>query len=165
MSEIKEEHLEFIIETLKNSTGSIGFHQLSNIVEAETNNKFIVFSLLERLEQMELIDNQFMQSTKLTNKGWDFKSFQSLRNKSASEEISRKLNLENLELQNENLKFQNSIQDKQIEINNLTIENLRLQNKQLKKYIFYSIVGFISGAILTNFNGFYIFLKTFFIKM
>jgi hypothetical protein len=60
------------------------------------------------------------------------------------------LQVENLKLQNDNLKYQNSLRTQQSEIDRLTIENLKLQNKQLRRYIFYSIIGFVAGAFLSK---------------
>jgi hypothetical protein len=36
------------------------------------------------------------------------------------------------------------------EIDRLTKENLELQNRQLKRYILYSVIAFILGALITN---------------
>lgn len=36
------------------------------------------------------------------------------------------------------------------EIDRLTKENLELQNQQLKRYILYSVIAFILGALITN---------------
>lgn len=46
-------------------------------------------------------------------------------------------------LEFDNLKLQN-------EVSELTKINLSLQNKHLKRYILYSLISFIAGAILTN---------------
>ena len=45
---------------------------------------------------------------------------------------------------------ENSLRDQERQVRELTVENLKLQNKQLKRFIIYSIIAFISGAILTN---------------
>ncbi|WP_437397577.1 hypothetical protein [Flagellimonas lutimaris] len=48
------------------------------------------------------------------------------------------------------LEKQNITKAKDDEIRNLTAKNLLLQNKQMKRAVFYSIIGFIAGAIITN---------------
>lgn len=57
---------------------------------------------------------------------------------------------ENLRLQNEQLRYQNQIHSKEIEIRELTSENLRLQNRQLKNKILYAIIGGVIGFLLSN---------------
>ena len=64
---------------------------------------------------------------------------------------------ENLELSL--LKYQNDIKDKEREIIDLTDKNLRLQNKQMKRTVLYSIIGFLSGVIVTNLKDILILLN------
>lgn len=40
-----------------------------------------------------------------------------------------------------------------IKVAELNAENLKLQNRQLKRYVWYSIIGFIAGAAITNVKG------------
>lgn len=56
----------------------------------------------------------------------------------------------------DSLKESNAMQNS---IQQLTTENLRLQNRQMKRSILYSIIGFISGAILTNYKELWDWLK------
>lgn len=56
----------------------------------------------------------------------------------------------------DSLKENNAIQNT---IQQLTTENLRLQNRQMKRSILYSIIGFISGAVLTNYKELWDWLK------
>lgn len=58
----------------------------------------------------------------------------------------------------DSLKESNAMQNS---IQQLTTENLRLQNRQMKRSILYSIIGFISGAILTNYKELWDWLKAF----
>jgi len=73
--------------------------------------------------------------------------------------LRQSLEVENLKLQNDSIKHKNSIREKQTEIDSLTIENLKLQNKQLKRYVLYSIIGFIFGLIVTEFQNILTYLK------
>jgi len=38
----------------------------------------------------------------------------------------------------------------QKEVSLLTVENLKLQNRQMKRYVLYSIVGFVMGIVASN---------------
>lgn len=60
------------------------------------------------------------------------------------------LEVENLKLQKESAEHSITLRQKDDEIKSLTIENLILQNRQLKRYVLYSSVSFILGAVLTN---------------
>lgn len=73
--------------------------------------------------------------------------------------VRQNLEVENLKLQNESFKYENSIRDKQQEIDKLTIENLKLQNRQLKRYILYSVIGVIFGIVISEYKEILIFLK------
>lgn len=42
------------------------------------------------------------------------------------------------------------IRNKEKEIRVLTISNLKLQNKHLSRYIFYSIISFVLGVVISN---------------
>ena len=48
------------------------------------------------------------------------------------------------------IKKQDRLDGLEIKIKELTIKNLELENKQLKRYVLYSIISFIAGAIITN---------------
>ncbi len=54
---------------------------------------------------------------------------------------------------------ENDRQEMQYEIDRLTIKNLKLQNKDLKRKVWFGIIGFIAGAILTNLKDILILLK------
>jgi hypothetical protein len=64
--------------------------------------------------------------------------------------IKQNLEVENLKLQNESIKYQKSIRDNHEKINDLTMLNLKLQNRQLKRYILYSFIGFFGGVLFSN---------------
>jgi hypothetical protein len=64
--------------------------------------------------------------------------------------IKANLEIENLKLQKESAEYSKTLRKKEVEIRELTSSNLILQNKQLRRYILYSIISFISGAVLTN---------------
>lgn len=74
--------------------------------------------------------------------------------------LRESLEVDNLRLQNESIKYQNSLRNKQTIIDRLTIDNLQLQNKQLKRYILYSIIGFIFGAFLSNYTQIWTMIKS-----
>jgi hypothetical protein len=57
------------------------------------------------------------------------------------------------------LSKKDSEENSELEIQRLTIENLKLQNKQLKRTVLYSIIGFIMGGIITNLKDILILLK------
>ncbi|CAM4006806.1 hypothetical protein FLSI110296_08845 [Flavobacterium sinopsychrotolerans] len=48
------------------------------------------------------------------------------------------------------LKEENRVEELDLKIKELTAINLNLQNKQLKRYILYSVISFVLGAISTN---------------
>lgn len=74
------------------------------------------------------------------------------------------LELDNLKLQKEGAEYLKSIRKKDEEIKNLTTENLILQNTQLKRYIKYSVISFLCGAIITNIKDILNLLKIYFLK-
>jgi len=82
----------------------------------------------------------------------------------AESRLIEKENLEkiNLELQNENLKYSQSLRKQKEKISQLTSENLKLENKQLRRNVLYSIIAFILGAILTNYKDILIYLNKYF---
>ncbi|RZK47875.1 MAG: hypothetical protein EOO99_12050 [Pedobacter sp.] len=150
MDKKTEEHLEFVLRKLKAGTGSYNINRLRLNLRQE-GYEYRADFLAERLKGMELIeikDNEI----KLTQKGWEFDDFETVRNEKNKEQLSKHLSVENLQLQNENLNYANSLKDQQAIINGLTIENLTLQNRQLRRQILFSIIGFIAGAILTNYK-------------
>ena len=48
------------------------------------------------------------------------------------------------------LEEENRVEELDLKIKELTAINLNLQNKQLKRYILYSVISFVLGAISTN---------------
>ncbi|REH50595.1 hypothetical protein C7448_104207 [Tenacibaculum gallaicum] len=148
--ERQEAALQLIVHTLKDRSGRMDFYRLERELHRSGHTYFEPAFLADRLQQLELAEYTPLQSIKLTQKGWDFTTFYDLRMESNKENETQYLTTENLKLQNENLKHQNSVVEKQSEIDNLTIENLKLQNTQLKRYIIYSVIAFVAGAILTN---------------
>jgi hypothetical protein len=57
------------------------------------------------------------------------------------------------------LKTKEVNENSELEIQRLTIENLQLQNRQLKRTVLYSIICFIMGGIVTNLKDILILLK------
>ncbi|WP_159018037.1 hypothetical protein [Algibacter sp. L3A6] len=51
---------------------------------------------------------------------------------------------------NESYEIEKERQEQKDEIDRLTKVNLELQNKQMKRYVVYSIIAFVLGAIITN---------------
>jgi hypothetical protein len=75
---------------------------------------------------------------KLTEKGKD------ILNKGGIENFNKKIEkTENLE----------------IKIKELTVKNLELENKHFKRYVLYSIISFIAGALVTNIEDILILLN------
>ena len=66
------------------------------------------------------------------------------------QQTDRKLETENLRLQNESLEYQATLRKQEAEIRSLTESNLRLQNKNLKRYILFFIFGSVVTFIITN---------------
>jgi len=162
MSKIENQEavLQLIVHTLKNRSGRMDFYQLQRKLNHSGHTYFEPVFLADRLQQLELAEYKPLESIKLTQKGWDFTTFHDLRMESNKDNETQNLTTENLKLQNENLKYQNSVIAKQSEIDNLTIENLKLQNTHLKRYILYSIIAFVTGAILTNIKPIWNLIKT-----
>lgn len=155
-----ENSLEKIIYTLQERNGSLEEYRLQrSILSNGGDNFYDIKTLIRRLEQLELIEENSFRVT-LTQKGWEFKGFEHIRYEEFEKKSAQNLAQENLRLQNENLVFQNSSGIRQTEIDKLTIENLKLQNKQIRNYVFYSIVAFLAGAILTNYKEIWSFIKT-----
>lgn len=73
---------------------------------------------------------------------------------SLSKYIEEQNNLELKELEESN--ELNKLQIKNIELQN---KNLQLQNKQMKRYVIYSIISFILGAVVTNLKDILILLN------
>jgi hypothetical protein len=160
MMQLRQENvLEFIINTLKERSGSMDIYSLEKAIIRSNDSYFETRFLADRLQQLELVEYNVGQDLKLTQKGWDFTSFSDIKMKDYEQNEAHSLTIQNLKLQNEMLNYQYSEKDKQSEIDNLTIENLRLQNRQLKWYIIFSILSFISGAILTNIKDIWVYLK------
>jgi hypothetical protein len=83
------------------------------------------------------------------NGGW-LKHLESENLKSEKAESKDVLEFENLKLQNESSEYAKTLRQKEEEIRELTSSNLILQNRQLRRYVLYSSISFILGAILTN---------------
>lgn len=151
MDDRLKQSLQQIIWVIQKSEGSIEYSRLIKRLLVKGRDEFYsVEKLLIKLRELELIEKENGAFIKLTMLGNEFVSFDEIDYQKYRVAKAENLNLENLELQNESLKIQNSSQDRQIEIDKLTIENLYLQNKQIKRYIFYSIISFVFGAVLTN---------------
>ena len=85
----------------------------------------------------------------IINGGW-FKYLDSEKLKLEKAESKEVLEVENLKLQKESIEYSKTLRKKEDEIIKLTSENLILQNRQLRMYVLYSVLSFISGAVLTN---------------
>ena len=92
-------------------------------------------ALLNYLEECDYIKNTKSYNYTITPKGDEFESF----DKKEQDGIEK-----------------NKLKEK---INELTIENLQLQNKNLKRYTMYLIASFVAGAITTNLKDILILLK------
>ncbi|WAC02996.1 hypothetical protein N7U66_05035 [Lacinutrix neustonica] len=160
--ERQESALQVIVHTLKDRSGRMNFHELERDLSRKGHTYYDASFLADRLQQLELAEYVPRQHIKLTQKGWDFTTFYDQRLTEHRNNEVEILNTENLQLQNESLKYQNSMNDKQSEIDNLTIENLKLQNRQIKRYVIYSIIAFVAGAILTNISSILNFIKSYF---
>ncbi|MCO5725527.1 hypothetical protein [Robiginitalea marina] len=143
MEERLEQSLEQIIFILQERQTPVEFGRLIKTLHNRNADKFydINFKLNWLKELGYIHDNSAI--VQLTKKGFEFKGFGEINYQKYLEEQEKSLNLSNLELQNENL-------GRQAEIDQLTIENLRLQNRQLKRYVIFSIIAFLAGALLTN---------------
>jgi len=151
MDDRLKQSLQQIIWIIQESDGSIEYSRLIKRLIIKGRDEFYtVEKLLDKLRDLGFIEKGNGAFIKLTMLGNEFVNFDQIDYQKYRIAKAENLNLENLELQNESLKIQNSKQDRQIEIDKLTIENLYLQNKQMKRYILYSIIAFVSGAILTN---------------
>ena len=73
-------------------------------------------------------------------------------NKKNQDNLKQQFEIENLNLQNENLKYSKSTREKDEKISELTVRNLKLQNRQLKWNIFFIILGIVIGFITSNFS-------------
>ena len=154
--------LEKAIFTLQEWSGHLEEYRLQRRITNNGGDHFYEIKfLIRRLVQLELVEENNSQSVTLTQKGWEFKGFDHIRFEGFLKRDAENLAQENLKLQNENLAIQNSSQGRQAEIDKLIIENLKLQNQQIKRYIIYSIVAFIAGAILTNYKEIWHLIKSF----
>lgn len=68
------------------------------------------------------------------------------------ENLKNQYEMDNSRLENENLRYVQSIREKNEKISELTIKNLKLQNKQLKWTIFFIILGLFVTFISSNFE-------------
>lgn len=57
------------------------------------------------------------------------------------------------------LKEKSRVEELDLKIKELIANNLHLQNKQLKRYVLYSIIGFVLGAIVTSLKDILILFK------
>jgi len=150
MNQRLENSLERIIFLLQESDGRLEYSRLiKRLISKNADMFYDTDTLLAKLKELDYIQ-EYSAFVQLTPTGNNFKGFHDIKYQEYLTEKEKNLNLENLELQNQVLKNQNLAESRQSEIDNLTIENLRLQNKQMKRYILYSILGFIAGGILTN---------------
>ncbi|MCY0977178.1 hypothetical protein PGH12_01325 [Chryseobacterium wangxinyae] len=147
--------LELIIKFLKERSGYSDYYGLQRMLTKANLFYFEAGFLADRLQQLEYAEYKPSESIKLTQKGWNFISFSYLKQHEDKQINLHELTTQNLILQNENLEYQNSAITKQKEIDDLTVENLKLQNKQFTRYIIYSIIAFVLGAIVTNLEFIY----------
>jgi len=131
MQERQERVLEFIIQTLKKRSGEMEIYRLNIKIHKNSDPFFDTRALVEILNQRNLVNVNSNDTVSLTAEGWEFNSFSDIRKTNQEIEEAEVLKTKNLKLQN---------------------ENLTLQNKHLKRYILYAIIGFVFGAILTNYS-------------
>ena len=96
--------------------------------------------------KLELMTHISQGTYRLTNKGIIF-SFDDIEEK----EIKNKLEIDNLKLQKEGAKYQQSIRNKEDEIRNLTRDNLRLGNWDIRFRWYIAVISFIIGFIIKYF--------------
>lgn len=143
----------------KGKNHSVMVGELTN-VDGDYLGRFEAMKMADKLEKENLLerDNEFCELTRFgievyENGGWliHLENENSRREEKFLEQQKQsELQEENLHLQNDNLKYTQSIREKEEEIRRLSSKNLKLQNRQLKWYITFSIIGFILGAIVTN---------------
>lgn len=109
--------------------------------------------------QTKITDNKCLiasnANTEIFLKDGGFTKLNEDRNLSTYKNLNKEnLEIEKLELEKENAEYAKSLRSKDEEIKNLTIINLKLQNRNLKRYILYSVISFIVGAITSNFDKF-----------
>ena len=114
-------------------------------------------SQLKSLGYMDIPENSIGVKILFTQKGFDV--VREYENAIIEGNLRAQLEEDNLKLQNEQLRYQNRIRDKEAEISNLTKENLNLQIKQLKNKLSYSIIGVVTGFILANWKDILIMLQ------
>ncbi|TRX34088.1 hypothetical protein [Flavobacterium restrictum] len=90
------------------------------------------------------------------NKGWlnyliDLESQK--KNQENKNNLKEKLEIENIQLQNEASKYQKTIRDKEELIRNLTSDNLRLGNWDIRLRWYLAVLGFIMGFVTKYFIG------------
>lgn len=137
--------LEQILYILQERQYPIEYGRLLKTLYNRNGDRFyeIDFKINKLKDLGYLHDNEAL--LQLTSKGDEFKGFGEIKYQEYLEEKERSLSISNLELKNESL-------NRQSEIDRLTIENLELQNRQLRRYVIYSIVGFMAGAFVSNLN-------------
>ncbi len=138
-----------IIEFMKSNNGYIYRTQLNNFIKYGEEQIMIV-NYLDQNGGLGLIKSKSNDVYYLTPKGNQFTNFEDLEKLSKKVDEREELEVKNIRLENENLEYQKSIRGLSKDISDLTKTNLELQNKHLKKYILYSILGFIVGVLVTN---------------
>ncbi|NRS90916.1 hypothetical protein HNQ02_003869 [Flavobacterium sp. 7E] len=122
--------------------------------KVDDHNRFAKILEEKRLVNIDRVQGFLCNLTQFGNDvfidgGW-IKYLESEKLKLEKIESKEFLEVENLKLQKESAEHSKTLRQKEDEIRNLTIHNLTLQNRQLRMYVLYSIISFISGAVLTN---------------
>ncbi len=152
-----DEKLDILLNELKRTQSSVDFNEFCNSQWGQSKETFKTARLLaDKLvldEHAEFTLNNpkliIIVSKGLSFNGYVQKSLDDKIKQDGLDELS-KLTRDNLLLQNESLKYQQTIREQQEKIATLTEKNLSLQNRQLRRYIIYSIIGAISALILSN---------------
>ena len=127
MNKEQKKKVEDIIAYMKRNKGMITTDKISHQFIKNNDERIAIMELLEN--DHGYVSKKDSLSYVLKNEGWNFKSFSELENKDVKM------------MEKEQLEF---------EIIRLQRENLILNNRKLKRYVIYSIIGFILGAISTN---------------
>ncbi len=152
---MKKDHLDFLEYILPILNIKYPIQESLKYLETEYN-KDNEIQLKELSHLYELYNGKYFQITndktfcKITVLGKDI-----IENYGS---LSKYLEFENEKLKEQNEKI-NEIESLNKRISVLSIKNLELQNKQLKLKIFYSVIGAIFAALVTNWKDILIMLQ------
>ncbi len=161
------EKLDILLNELKRTKSSVDFNEFCNAQWGQSSDTFKTARLLA--DKLVADGNaKFTPNNQrlllIEPKGVEFIGYvQKSIDDAIKQNNLNELNIltkENLMLQNESLKYQQTIREQQEKIANLTEENISLQNRKLRRYIIYSIISAIFGAIASNLKELCQYLQT-----